>query len=280
MVFKLKAARLELKLRIMRIDDVLIHEEIVPELLDELIGDIKQSKAVKDPVVIDGRSRVVLDGMHRVAALKELGCTRIPVCEVDYQKPAVKIGCWYRVIKGKDEAKFSEILHLFGLKSEECSVRKAKNTLARRKAIAAFLLPRKCMLVKGNGENILEIYTWVKRIELALREEGFRLHYEHEDDAQRAVGNSAVLMVPCVTKKEVMEIATAGHVFAHKTTRHMIPARPLNVHVPLEWLKEKIPLAKVNRMLEQALKKKKTERLPPGSVWKGRRYEEETIVFR
>ena len=77
-----------------------------------------------------------------------------------------------------------------------------------------------------------------------------------------------------------MEIATAGHVFAHKTTRHMIPARPLNVHVPLEWLKEKIPLAKVNRMLERALKEKKTERLPPGSVWKGRRYEEETIVFR
>lgn len=267
-------------MKIVRIEDALIHEEIVPELLEGLVKDVRGNQAVKDPVVIDERSRVVLDGMHRVAALRELKLSRLPVCEVDYRKSSVRVGCWYRVVEEGNKTKFLEILQLLGLAGEKCSTIQAKRELARRNAIAAFMMPSQCILVRGSGRDILEIYTWIKRIELALREEGFRIRYEHEEDAEKALGRSAVLMTPCVSKKEVVGIARAGHVFAHKTTRHIIPARPLNVWVPLGWLNERISLAKVNRMFEQSLHEKRIEHLPAGSVWEGRRYEEEVLVFR
>jgi hypothetical protein len=281
LVFELETTKLTLKLRITGVDEVLIHEEIIPELLDELTRDIKQSGVVKDPVVVDERTRVVLDGMHRVAALREMGCAYLPICGVDYQNPSIKIGCWYRVVKGKNGEKFRGILRLLGLESQSCPPQEAQKALARRKALTAFLTPQECILVKSKKMGILELYTWIKRIERALRKEGFKLRYECEKDAQRLVGSSAaVLMVPRVTKREVIEITSAGRVFAHKTTRHIIPARPLNLQVPLDWLRGNVPLREVNRMLRDSLKTRKVERLPPGSVHENRCYEEEVLIFR
>ena len=281
MVFEFRTVGLALKLRILEIGDVLIHEEIVPELLEQLIADIKQNNAVKDPVIVDKRSLVVLDGMHRVAALERLGCTRLPVCEVDYRHPAIKVGCWYRVVKGIGEEKFVEIVRLLGLKVLSSSPAEAKEALERREIIAAYRTVSGCLMVQGGRKgDVLEAYTWVKRLELALREEGAEIRYEHEEDAERRVGETGVLMVPCVKKEEVLQLALAGHVFAHKTTRHMVPARPVNIGVPLEWLYDTIPLDEVNRMFEEWLSNRRVERLPPGSVWEGRRYEEEILVFR
>jgi hypothetical protein len=281
LAFELKTAKLALKLRITRIRKVLIHEEIISELLNELVQNMKQSGVVKDPVIVDERTRVVLDGMHRVAALREMGYAYLPICEVDYRNPSIKIRCWYRVVKGKDGEKFREVLRLLSLESQSCPPQKARKALARRKALAAFLTSEECILVKSKKMEILELYTWIKRIEQALCEEGFKLCYEHEKAAEQLVGsNTAVLMVPRVTKREVIEIASAGHVFAHKTTRHIIPARPLNVRVPLDWLRGNTPLREVNHMLRDFLRTREVERLPPGSVYENRCYEEEVLIFR
>ncbi|MDI6643399.1 MAG: ParB N-terminal domain-containing protein [Candidatus Hodarchaeaceae archaeon] len=281
-MFKLEAQGLELNLRVELIDQLRIHEEIVQELLEELVREIRLSGMVRDPVIVDSNTRVVLDGMHRVAALQKIGCRYLPVCLVDYHNPKVMVGCWYRVIKG-GIGKFLDIFKLLGLGVQPSPLEDALQSLEERKATAALLTASACLLLKAPKTEIGESYAWVKRLERTFREEGFSVWYEREPDAEQQVRSgeaSAALLVPRVRKEEVLEAARSGNVFAHKTTRHVLPARPVNVGVPLEWLAGGRSLDEVNRWLVESLSKRKLERLPKGSLFEGRRYDEELLVFR
>ncbi len=283
-MFKLEARGLELKLGIEFLDKVRIHEEIIPELLEALVSEIESSGRARDPVIVDSNTRVVLDGMHRVAALQKIGCRYLPVCLVDYQNPEVRVGCWYRVIQGADgEPKFLDIFKLLGLEVKPSPPKGALTALEGRNATAALLTKRGCYVLKAPETKIRESYAWVKRIERALREEGFGVEYENESDAEQRVqlGKAATaLMVPRVRKEEVIDAALSGNVFAHKTTRHILPARPVRVDVSLEWLSGDRPLDEINRALTESLSKRKLERLAKGSLFEGRRYDEELLVFR
>lgn len=46
------------------------------------------------PVLVDRNSFVILDGHHRVLALKRLGCGVIPSYLVDYRDPGVEVTVW------------------------------------------------------------------------------------------------------------------------------------------------------------------------------------------
>ena len=282
-MFKLEAQGLELNLSIESIDRVRIHEEIVPELLDELVGEIKSSGTVRDPAIVDSNTLVVLDGMHRVAALRKLGCRYLPACLVDHQNPSVRVGCWYRTIRGEvSESKFLDLFRLLGLGVEPAPSETASRALDGRQASAALLTKDVCYLLRGGGGGIRESYAWVKRIERALREEGLDVDYENELDAvQRARSGevAATLMVPRVRKDDVIEAGLSGNVFAHKTTRHVLSARPVRVDVPLGWLNGDRPLEEIGRQFFDHLSKRKVKHLPKGSTFEGRRYEEELWVF-
>ncbi len=283
MRFKLAAPGLELQLGIEDLDKVRIHEEIIPELLDELVDEIKSSGAVRDPVIVDSNTLVVLDGMHRVAALRKLGCRYLPACLLDYQNPNVRVGCWYRTIRGEmGESKFLDLFRLPGLSVEPAPPETASRTLGGRQASAALLTKDACYLLKGESGEIRESYAWMKRIERALRERGLRVNYENELDAVRRARSgevAAVLMVPGVRKDEVIEAALSGNVFAHKTTRHVLSVRPMYVDIPLGWLKEDRPLEELNRTLIEHLSKRRVKHLPKGTLFEGRKYEGELWIF-
>jgi hypothetical protein len=87
-----------------------------------------------------------------------------------------------------------------------------------------------------------------------------------------------VLIPPVIKKSEVREVALRGEVFIHKATRHVIPARPLRVNVPLKWLTGELDLNSVREELVKYLSTRTVKTLPPGSVL-DRRYDEELYVF-
>ena len=86
-------------------------------------------------------------------------------------------------------------------------------------------------------------------------------------------------MTPKVSKKDVVTVALRGEVFAHKTTRHVIPIRPLFINVPLEWLYGTLSLNKANETFVEYLSKKQITHLPRGQIL-DRRYDEELCVFK
>ena len=60
------------------------HEDVDPHRLSSLTREIGLDGVLKRPIVADHRTNVVLDGHHRLQALKLLGCRLIPVIYVDY----------------------------------------------------------------------------------------------------------------------------------------------------------------------------------------------------
>ena len=70
------------------------HEEIRPDYLEELKNEILLDGMLKMPICIDKKTCIILDGHHRLHALKKLKCKRIPVVLVDYQSPQIKVIPW------------------------------------------------------------------------------------------------------------------------------------------------------------------------------------------
>jgi hypothetical protein len=67
------------------------HEEIRPVYLEELKNEILSDGILKMPIAVDKKTYIILDGHHRLHALKKIGCKRIPVILFDYQAPEIEV---------------------------------------------------------------------------------------------------------------------------------------------------------------------------------------------
>ncbi len=80
--------------RLVPIEDLREHEQIEPHRVDELVDDIQRTKVVADPIWVAAGSCVILNGHHRVAALRRLGARRVPAWVMEYYSPDVKLDRW------------------------------------------------------------------------------------------------------------------------------------------------------------------------------------------
>lgn len=70
------------------------HEQFEEPRVQELQHRIQRDRSVPVAIVADAATLVVLDGHHRLEALRRLGCKRAPVMLVDYQRPDIRVGAW------------------------------------------------------------------------------------------------------------------------------------------------------------------------------------------
>lgn len=283
MVFRISTPKIELSITVGDINKLRIHEEIIQKLFENLMGEIKSDKVVKHPIIVEENSLTVLDGMHRFAALEKIGCRFVPICLVDYQNPDVKLDCWGRFVQGADIDEVLEVCRANNLFAESVSVAEARELLAKREIVAALLAKSKCYSLRGEVGGIRDIYHQIKELENSLRERRLIVDYGTERDILLKVnsGDGVALLIPVARKEEVLEAAISGNVFPFKTTRHIVPARPMMINIPLGWLTStEKTVAEIDQAIEMLLRKRKIRHLPPGSQFEGRRYEEELYVFK
>lgn len=279
MPFKLEASGFEFEICIFRIEDLNLHEEIIESLLESLADSIEEEGVIRDPVAVDEDTKVVLDGMHRVTAIKMLGYDKIPVCCVDYQDPRVKVGTWSRVFRGLSINSLLDFCKDLGFEVEVCDLGKINEILSDRRFEVILASQDECYSLSRGFDSIKEIYESASEIEKSLKVEGFTPEYRVEEGIPNKLGSEDIaLVVPPAKKEEVIDVATSGAMFPHKMTRHVIPARPMRINLPLDYLKEDIQ--EVDRRLSDRLKEREVEHILPGSIFEGRKYEEELLVFK
>ncbi|HEV8361454.1 MAG TPA: ParB N-terminal domain-containing protein, partial [Candidatus Thermoplasmatota archaeon] len=76
------------------VERLLAHEQTVQKRVDDLVKVLQRERRIRLAIVADARTMVVLDGHHRLAALRVLGCKRVPVLLVDYARPDIRVGTW------------------------------------------------------------------------------------------------------------------------------------------------------------------------------------------
>jgi len=282
--FTIETDKLDLKIAIVDIEDAHMHEETIPEVVQELATDLLKDSVLRDPVIVDEKTIVVLDGMHRAAALRQIGCARMPVCLVDYENPSIKVGTWYRTLSKEDTGSLVEELTRWNIKTAESNMQEATKRLEAGTAAAFFATRQKCLTVESKEADVRQNFQLVACIEQMAKSLGYEVDYETESDALRKLeeGTAQLILVPPpITKQDVRRHGLRGDLFPHKATRHIIPARPLGIDVPIEILRNRdLELQQANRQLIEMLKKKPLQRLDPGSLIENRRYEEQVFLFK
>ena len=80
--------------RILPLDRLRGHEKHDPARVDELIAEICRAGEFNEPIWVARDTWVILNGHHRVEALRKLGLKRIPAWVFDYQGDHVALGRW------------------------------------------------------------------------------------------------------------------------------------------------------------------------------------------
>jgi hypothetical protein len=73
------------------INDLKTHEAAEPDRVRRVMRQMKSTGVVKKAIIVDSKSMVVLDGVHRLSALQMLGCVRVPAWLIDYSDEEVVV---------------------------------------------------------------------------------------------------------------------------------------------------------------------------------------------
>ncbi len=288
-MFCLETDTLKMTLEIERVDALLLHENIIPVSANRLIMELSRLESLRNPIIVE-QNNVVLDGNHRVYAFRELDFKFVPVCKIDYYNAAAKLKYWFRLfgnIQSIDIVKkaFQKAGATFCTLADKEALKKAmlENHLA-----FGFQYQNDYTLAEfetGMANDAVSTYNAIQIAQDVIIRKGATLQYipcSSVDDIKfdpKLRSEEMVVWTPQITKTMVIEAAKKKKIFAPKTTRHLIPARPLNVDVPGPWLQENVSLDVINHRFIEFLEQKQIKRFGPGQVVDGRFYEEELYVF-
>jgi L-serine kinase (ADP) len=273
--FEIKDSLIPILISLRPIESLRPHEETVGQELGLIINDLEHENVLRHPLIADRSSGVVLDGTHRLAALKALKCRWVPCALVKYEDPKILVDRWYRVITGSNVQAFVNRLEL-----ETSSVNTdadGEKCLQKRQCYASIDGGGICQVFPCRDMTPLELTRAAFKLEQAAKDQGLKVKYADKKGASSA-NRRFVLSSVKLEKREIVESALAGAVFPPKTTRHVIPSRPLGTSTPIDLLRTEQEVEAQSRFI-QDLKSKRVNRLPEGSKVGSRRYVEEVFVF-
>jgi len=192
------------------VGDLVPHEEV--ELLRLLFvkNSIESAGRMFKPVVVDLRSGTVIDGHHRLAALRALGFKYVPAVFVDYWRDVERIGGWIYVSHTSTDRVVEVVRVVLELLS---SVKKGYSTIRIRAG----------GLSAEFSVDAVDYYLAVKE----FKTDGLLLKYfvkaAHQSCAH--VQGIACIEQPGLSVYEVLKIAQRGLMMPPRTTLHVTEAK-------------------------------------------------------
>jgi len=226
------------ELRIAPVHSLFPHEQIIPPHLKKLKEAMLNMGYLVDPLVIDKKSRVVLDGNHRYRVLKDISCPNAVVQFVDYSSDNITVGTWFPATS----APISRLVKLSGEKPERVDFEEGLSSLNKKTStfMAVSMRGRKKTCVLFNsiaGKNLDEIIE--NQNALLKKWRGVRFVYMADFCAEELLRKGyTVIYRKAYTKQEIVERAKSGRLFPPKSTRHVIPNRIIRLNMKLGWLQE------------------------------------------
>jgi hypothetical protein len=274
-----------LKLEILEVEDLLLHEQTI---LEKYIY-FKKKSSLKNPIIVSEQD-IIIDGNHRVLGFKYLNIKYIVACRINYFDPSVKLRYWYRYFPGFSNLFELEkiIKHSGGIIEEKKSLNSLKKECSSQPFGFGIFLGDFYGYVTFKDKrylNAVSIYDKIQEIQNIIKITGNEMQYipdqflDDENFMDNFDKNDLILLTPHLTKDLIVNSILEGKIFAPKTTRHLIPYRPLNINIPIEWFKQSSNLKTLNKQLKKLLKNKKLEKIGSHQVIDGRFYEEELYMF-
>jgi len=274
--YSIAGGRIPILIALKKISDLKPHEETVAEDLKKLVNALKENPVLRHPIIADRRTGIVLDGTHRLAAIKQLECNFIPSALVDYDDAQITIERWFRQFSGSNVRKLENDLRR--LKPREVSLDECEDGLSKRRWYATIEKPKSYLAFPVRSPDPYEMVRDSHGIEMAARKGGVKITYQDNKDMETGDPDALVMSTIRIEKKEVVETVKKGRLFPPKSTRHLVPSRPLGGGVPIDWLQGS-DFSEAQSRYQEYIQSRKVTRLPEGSRVGSRRYLEEVFLF-
>lgn len=267
-------------LRVLPTRDLLPHENADPRRVERLSKRILENGILKNPPIVAAipgtKYFVVLDGANRTTAFAHVGIPHIVAQVVSYDDPGVTVDTWYHVVSGMDLNTFE--LSLDGLEDlylQECSQEEARRALQSGEAVAYIVCKEGVRIVRAFEDRDIPPMRLLNDIANT---------YKGQADIFRASNDiweiqkpyypdiTALVIFPRLHPEEIMNAALDEHKIPSGITRHVIPARALNINFPIGILMAGWSLERKQKWLADWL----MERMAANAI---RYYAESTFSF-
>jgi hypothetical protein len=267
----------DVALRIVRSKDLVGHEEVDRSRVQRLVRRLQSDGVLRNPPVVAaaGSQYVVLDGITRVAALRELGIQDVVVQIVDYDRPGIELHSWCHVVVGMPaEELLEKMLACEGLRIQSADMDSAVADLRGRKLLSYLVLRDGGVVAVAGGAGVEAEVSLLNEMVSVYRNRAqvYRVLYEGMDVLVEEYPElSAIAVFPCYTCEEILRAALNGARLPMGVTRHAISGRVLGLNVDLVMLDSDIPLEQKNVWLRDLIRSKiknKRVRFYPESVFR------------
>ncbi|MGI0079669.1 MAG: hypothetical protein ACRECH_08590 [Nitrososphaerales archaeon] len=268
-----------ISLTVLPIEKILPHEDVIPALIASVKRDMVRTCFQRDPIVIDRKTKVVLDGMHRRAALSSIGARFAFCVEFDYLNRSVVLERWLRYFIAPDRKFVDELVCMLGLKRS-----KSLNTAMRAVDVSRSgvgLLSSKESYAGEHQADLMTSYRKLAQFDKLARSRRVEVQFHPENERISLFSSESVFVLypPKLKKKQILGMAKEGIVLPFKTTRHILPTRPMGFYFPLNLLMQS-SLGKCNQALKQRIAESRIDLVDRDTWYEGRRYSEPLAIFR
>lgn len=258
----------ELTLRVVRLDDVLLHEQIEKRRVERLVQRLKEDQLLKNPPIVSEYNGkfILLDGATRITTLKQIGCRDVVVQVVDYEAPGMVLETWnHMLLDTPVDELFGSLRAVPGLKLDQTGAADARAALEQRDAIATLLLADgQAYALRTADDGRLEQQAKLLNQVVAAYEGRGEMYRVAHTDVERLLAEhgrlSALVVFPRYRPDEIRRLALNGAKLPMGVTRHIIPGRALRINIPLDILTRDEPIEQKNAWLDDWMKAKMRER--------------------
>jgi L-serine kinase (ADP) len=269
----------QLDLRIVAVHDLIPHEQVIPLLLDSVRRDIERTGCQRDPIIIDESTNLVLDGMHRRAALESLSSQFALCAAFDYLDETVILQRWLRYFIAPDRQMLDEIIGLFDLEKAE-NYETAMQMVDSHKSPIALLSGRQSYS-STERYDLQTVYRRLGDFDRIAAESNIQVDFRAESEHSNPfLSESVFVLYPTpFTKEDILHVASNHRLFPYKTTRHLVPVRPMGMYFPFYHLKSD-NLEVCNSKLAELVARSQIDLIEPNSWYEGRQYSETLAIFK
>ena len=212
-------------LRLVELERLILHEAHDEDRLASLRGRIAAEREQRNPVIVSsqGDCCLVLDGAHRVRAVRELGYRFVLV---QFVEPPERAESWAHLIDGV------EVDELRGVEGIEVSERPEGVPLAQVEVVGG-----KRVSVRSREEGLLAEVRALWALQ-ALYPEGVVVRRAEPSGRLGPAEGKAVIRYRPFAPEELVEIVRSGAVLPAGITRFRVRERVLGVRYPLEGMRD------------------------------------------
>jgi len=257
----------EVKLRVVRLSDVLLHEQIETKRVERLVERFETDQLLKNPpiVVESGGKYILLDGATRITALQCVGCRDVLVQIVEYDAPGLVLETWNHMLIDLPLREFlADLRQLPDLDVAPMPFGDAEDALARRASIGTLLLSDGAVFaLRLPRAQLAEQARALNQVVAAYAGRGEMYRVAHTDLECLLAENarlSALIVFPRFQPDEIRHLALNESKLPMGITRHIIPGRAMRINIPLQALRADQPLEQKNAWLDEWMKTKMRER--------------------